>query len=663
MRSGARYLISTVLLAFVVSCGRGGDPKEKLAQIRVWEDQGWTANGRLTGFLSDGNEAVRARAALALGRVDDTLTIDSLKRVLLDDPSPKVRANAAFAYGIWTWKIAKAPLLQALAREKDPDVLVMILESLGRVYARDEYQNYFPFLHHPDARVRAQAALTLDMLNRREATDSILPLLDDPEAAVRSMAVFSLVRMYSDKAAHAGLRFVADPDPFVRGNAYRLVGSARFPERNPTLLKGLEDPDPLVRCSVADALLSMRDSSFANPAIRYLRTDPSPLVVQRLLRAMAEIPQLDSAEAIRSLLSHPDPTIRAQAVTALCNRRDRPCWDDILSAADDPDWRVRSALFDVVDKISRFGMEVDLTPLVPVAGKLLNDPSPRVRSRALQAYVTFTMPNWDRELNRLYHDTSATVVGMAISLIGSMHINVYVDSLYQLYPKYSSDPEPDVKWALMAASANMLPSIEIDSLRQDMINWGLADPNRLVRWYTIAVALKFRQDRRKELGVYLTDLTPANIDSLLPVYAAPPRARLETTRGTIVIELNADVAPRAVRRFIDIARKGLYDGTPVREVQGGQLAALGDRWGDESSLPPPDVRDEYSPLRVEAGSVLWSTTVRDSGRGAFLLTLSRLPYQDWRVPVFGKIVDGLDVAKNLTLADSIRTVTILTGGS
>ena len=89
---------------------------------------------------------------------------------------------------------------------------------------------------------------------------------------------------------------------------------------------------------------------------------------------------------------------------------------------------------------------------------------------------------------------------------------------------------------------------------------------------------------------------------------------------------------------------------------------LGDLWGDEAHLPPADVRDEYSPLRVMPGSLLWSITVRDSGRGAFMIALTRLPYQDWRFPVFGQVVEGLDVAGELTLADTVRTATVI-GGS
>ncbi len=652
-----RLTILCVLL--LLGCSSESKVKEKIAQIRVWEDQGWTANGRLTNYLSDKSEAVRERAVLALGRVNDTLALDSLRRVLLSDPSPKVRGGAAFALSIWTWKVGKATLLEALPKENDPEALVAILLGLAKTYAREEYAQYISYVRHADPRVRAQTVQTLDMVNRREVADSILFLLDDPDKGVRDITLLALSRMSSERAAKEGLRFINDPDPTTRALAYRLVGSTRFPERNDAIIAGFRDPDDLVRCAVADAALMMRDTSVINAILPTLASDPSVPFIQRTLRALAEHIHAHPRDHVLPLLRlHADPTVRAMAVGALANRRDIPCWAEIAEAEDDPDWRVRLAIFDAIDKVAKF-LPPDSAIIPPLVRRLLDDPSPRVRARALQTHVSYGFPEWDIQLARLYNDSSDFVVGMAVQLIGTMHYNLYVDSLYQLYLKHSDNPNPDLKWALMAASANMLPGIQIDSLRQDMINWGMADPNRLVRWYTIAVAYKFKQDRRDELGTYLTDLTVDNIDSLLPAYATPPLARIETTRGTLMLELDARAAPRTVRQFIANAKAGIYDGTPLNDLQGGQMIVLGDRYGDESSLPPANVRDEFSPLRVEAGAVMWSLVSRDSGRGNFMIALTRLPYQDLRYPVFAQVREGLDVARRLTLADTILRVQIL----
>jgi HEAT repeat protein len=175
------------------------------------------------GFLSDKNEAVRDRAVLALGRANDTLALDSLRRVLLGDPSAKVRGTAAFAVSAWTWKVGKAALLEALEKEQDPEALVQILQSLARTYAREEYELYYRFLHHPDTRVRAQTALTLDMINRRESADSIIVLLKDPDSFVRETALISSPGW--DRRRQRAAPDSSMTQSAIRAAAYRVVGS------------------------------------------------------------------------------------------------------------------------------------------------------------------------------------------------------------------------------------------------------------------------------------------------------------------------------------------------------------------------------------------------------------------------------------------------------
>ncbi|HUU44351.1 MAG TPA: HEAT repeat domain-containing protein, partial [Acidobacteriota bacterium] len=627
-------ILLTVLCCVATLVGCGGDklsPHQKMNQIAVWEDQGWTANGRLYTYLFDDDEDVRVRTALALGRVNDSLALDTLRHALLEDASPRVRAMAAFAMGAWQWRVAKEPLLEAIPQEENPEVLVAILQSLARNYAREEHAQYVHLLRHPDPRVRIQTALTLDIVNWRDDADSIIVLLDDPDLDVRWAALFALGRMKSEAAARRALSLCSDPDPRMRKMAYRLAASFPTAEAGDTLIKGLEDPDPEVRSSVADAFLALRDTLVIMRALPFLRSDPDPRCVQRLARSVGQLWREDASGTLMQLLDHPDPAVRAEATKSLCNRRDLLCANLIAPAASDPDPRVRVAFLESVDQVQRYG-GTDTTVIFPLVRRLLNDTVPLVRARAVQSYSAFGQPDWGEVLNRLFHDTDPHVVSMAVNLIGSQHIMEYTDSLHSLYQRFRNNPRPEVKWSIMAAGANLLPSIHIDSTRQDLLDWGMADPNRLVRWYTIAVADKFRQDLRSGLGVYQTDLTPDNIDELLHPYVTPPRLRLNTTQGPVTIELDTEWAPRTARHMIAAVRDGIYDDMPINEANAGQAIQTGDRRGDGLALPDETVRDEYSPLRIDKGSVFWLLQTRDGGRGTFGIALDRQPYLDGRQP-------------------------------
>jgi len=100
-------------------------------------------------------------------------------------------------------------------------------------------------------------------------------------------------------------------------------------------------------------------------------------------------------------------------------------------------------------------------------------------------------------------------------------------------------------------------------------------------------------------------LTGDNVNELLHPYPSNPQARLQTTQGMITFELRADLAPRTVRQFIKLARDGVYDSCPMNNVQIWNLVQTGDRGGDGWGLPDESVRDEISPERIRAGSVIW----------------------------------------------------------
>lgn len=653
-----------ILLALVAAgCGLFGESREKkLAKIAVWEDQGWTADGQLTKLMFDRDAVVRRRASLAIARVNDTLVVDSVRLALLEDSDPQVRINAAFAIGVWTWHRGIPALLEALGREKDPEALVGIMQACARSYTRDDFPKFFPFLHHQDPRVRAQAILTFDMLNKPDLADSILPLLADKSPDVRWAAVFALSHAHSDRVVGALLSRCNDTSAAIRKMACFGVASSPLPELKDTILHWLSDPNPDVRGYVADALASNTDTLFILKVLPLLDTERDPGVLQRLVNAVGEHWRMQAQPYLQRLLHHDDPGVRAAASSALCRRLDFAFADLVAPVVHDPSPLVKHSLLETIDQLRQYAPQ-DTAKLFPLIRMLMADSIARIRARAVQSYVGFGAPDAGVYLNRLYNDRDPYAVQLSINIIGGFNLSQYQDSLYNLYFKYKDQWRPEIKWAIIASSANMSPSVEPTPVRRELFNMGMLDPNRLVRWYTIAVWEKFREDHRRELGVYKTDLTPENAGQLLHPYAQNPTVRIQTTRGPVVLELRADLAPRAVRRFIQMAKEGVYDNCPVNDLQAGALVQTGDRRGDGWGLPDETIRDEFSPERVVAGSVIWVINSRDSGHGIFAIALDRLPYLDWRYATFARVTDGLQTARALTYMDSLRTVEILSPGA
>ena len=139
-----------------------------------------------------------------------------------------------------------------------------------------------------------------------------------------------------------------------------------------------------------------------------------------------------------------------------------------------------------------------------------------------------------------------------------------------------------------------------------------------------------------------------------PAATAPkkaPRVVLETTRGNIVIELNAEKAPLTVKNFLDYVAAGHYDGTifhrviPDFMIQGGGFTA------DMTQKPTKGgVKNESNNgLSNARGTVAMARLPNpDSATAQFFInhrdnaSLNAKSGADGYT-VFGKVVEGMDV--------------------
>lgn len=125
-----------------------------------------------------------------------------------------------------------------------------------------------------------------------------------------------------------------------------------------------------------------------------------------------------------------------------------------------------------------------------------------------------------------------------------------------------------------------------------------------------------------------------------PEPVAAERAVIETSLGTMTIELYPEVAPRTVAHFRRLVGEGWYDGKPFYRVVAGHVAQAGD--GGENDQPT--VPAEFNERPHVVGAVgLARDEDPDSGSTEFYVCLAPRPHLDGRYTVFGQVVEGLDV--------------------
>ena len=137
-------------------------------------------------------------------------------------------------------------------------------------------------------------------------------------------------------------------------------------------------------------------------------------------------------------------------------------------------------------------------------------------------------------------------------------------------------------------------------------------------------------------------------------------AQIETTRGTIELELAPQHAPKTVNNFVFLARQGFYDGVSFHRVINNFMIQGGDPTGTGRGGPGYRFEDETrgNPLRHETGVISMANAGPNTNGSQFFITHSPQPHLDGKHTVFGKVTSGQDVVDAIKQGDKIVKVEI-----
>ncbi|MBW3556084.1 MAG: peptidylprolyl isomerase [Actinobacteria bacterium] len=131
-------------------------------------------------------------------------------------------------------------------------------------------------------------------------------------------------------------------------------------------------------------------------------------------------------------------------------------------------------------------------------------------------------------------------------------------------------------------------------------------------------------------------------------------ATMSTSKGDIVIALDAVQAPGTVNNFVFLAREGYYDGVIFHRVISGFMIQGGDPTGTGRGGPGYRFADELPrPGQYELGSVAMANAGPNTNGSQFFIISGpngvSLPPQ---YSLFGKVVKGMDVVDQI---EKVRT--------
>ena len=122
---------------------------------------------------------------------------------------------------------------------------------------------------------------------------------------------------------------------------------------------------------------------------------------------------------------------------------------------------------------------------------------------------------------------------------------------------------------------------------------------------------------------------------------------LKTTMGDITIELYEDM-PITAGNFEKLVKEGFYDGIIFHRVINGFMIQGGDPKGTGTGGPGYTIKDEFTDHNSNArGTISMANSGPNTGGSKFFINLVDNNFLDSKHPVFGKVIEGLEVVDKI----------------
>jgi cyclophilin family peptidyl-prolyl cis-trans isomerase/HEAT repeat protein len=628
----------------------------------------------LVKLLDDEDVRVRARAALAIGRVGLPEGLTALTRAL-SEPDEQVRQTAAFAMGLIADAEARPALRKALD-DASPLVQGRAAEALGLIGDRADAEPVAALvqrlvkdgtiaaispddLTYPQAPAIEAARIGIYALTRLGSYDALASAVLDGTGQPVSRwwpVAYALQRIGDTRANAALLTLLSTPGRYTA--AFAAKGLSRMPSAVAVMaLRQIVERRQAPPAVVIQAVRSLGASGNAGslPALLRIIGDRSVDGVLRdeAMAAYGTLAGRDQVDVLLELVAHQAPSMRGAAVRALA-RVDADVFLSVVASLDqDDDWTVRTALAQALGSIANGRGE-------PRLRTMLADEDVRVVPAVLAALAATKAPGADRLALERLNDRDFVIRGAAATALADLKAVAAVPSIIAAYRAALEDNEYGARAAMLGAIARLDAAAA-----RPLLEAALTDRDWAVR-VRAATLLKDQKAFTVQTAMAMRPATAGrDVESadwqriVAPPFA--PLAYVDTSRGTIEIELAVADAPMTVDNFVTLARRGFFNGRRIHRVVPDFVMQDGDPRGDGEGGPGYTIRDELNARPYLRGTVGMALDWKDTGGSQFFITHSPQPHLDARYTVFGTVVSGMEVVDQLTTSDVIQRVRIWDG--
>jgi cyclophilin family peptidyl-prolyl cis-trans isomerase len=282
---------------------------------------------------------------------------------------------------------------------------------------------------------------------------------------------------------------------------------------------------------------------------------------------------------------------------------------------------------------------------------MLADDDQRVMPAILRALAKVQAPDAGRLVLERLKTGDVTLRAAAAELLAELKPDGAVPALMAAWEAAQGDPTYDVRGAVLQS----LTKLDAAAAR-DLSTRALRDHD----WAVRVKARDLLRSLDSAVSAEPQRPAPTLLDRAqyapLATPGVSPRVFIDTTKGTIEVELAVLDAPLTCHNFLALARRGFFNGLQIHRVVPDFVVQDGDPRGDGTGGPGYSIRDELSDRPYLRGTVGMALDGADTGGSQFFITHSPQPHLDGRYTVFGHVVNGMETVDRLQQWDRIDRV-------
>ncbi len=575
------------------------------------------AKEELARLLDDTSLEVQMRAIEALGKIgshDETAAITRRLNSFQYDGSPERRAwlDLCITALMRLRDTSALPALERLAAQEDPQIQWRAANALIRLGDKAAKSLFVQMLGSTNSDVRAYAARGVGICGDSSLAHQLFPLLT-PRDPVRGM-----------------------PNPLpVRSAAVLALANLKNPDSLPAIASALsgepvDDAHPDQQNFAIQAAVALGGAE--GPGIEAILT--------RLLSAPAPVANASVIALARSLTADPDRFFTlAGDGSSFKTPAARRAWAQALGELGGP--RAILELKSMLVRVTEEGMDAEGSLVLPMILVSLEKTGAKDFQEILRPFLDSHDGVVLRVAAPVYRPKEGTktpwlpIARAYANLATGNDLETKVVLLNRLEPWIR---EPGVEAVLREALKDRQRNVRIAAVRSLRMAGSSDVPEDPGPSETMATDLTY------------TMLAAARKDRTVAV--------METTRGTLEIELFREDAPLTVANFVALARQGFFNGLSFMRVVPFFVIQGGDPRNDQEGGPGYTIRCEINLHPYERGSIGMALAGKDTGGSQFFITLAPQPHLDGGYTCFGRVISGMDTVDRIVPGDFIKKVWI-----